>query len=108
MTGIVLGWAVVSMLVLAGLLQVAVIRDRTIHISKDATSFRWVMTAGVWGLACRFGYLLYDGHFAVPWHSLFSIGLIAFGLVGLELPRFVPMAFMDTEPSEPVPLDEQH
>lgn len=101
-----LGWSVVILLAAAGLLQVAVIRDRTIHVGKDATSFRWLMSAGLWGLAVRFGYLLYDGHFTVPWHSLFSIGLIAFGLVGLELPRFAPEAFMDTELSDPVPLDE--
>lgn len=103
---IVLGWLVVALLAFAGVMQVSVIRDRTIHLNSNAASCRWVIVAGVWGLSFRFGYLLVDGHFVVPWNSLFSIGLIAFGLIGLELPRFAPQAFMDTQPSEPVPLDD--
>lgn len=82
----VLGWCVAALLFFAGLMQVAVIRDRTIHVSPSATSCRWVLMAGMWGLAYRFCYLLLDGHFVVPWNSLFSIGLIGFGVIGLDLP----------------------
>lgn len=107
-------WSYVVTLILwlAGLLQLAVILDRTIHLSRASTSSRWVISAGMFGLAGRFTYYILDhGQLAVPLHSLLSIGCIGIGLISLELPRFAHFHFMDTQPGQlidDIPQDRRH
>jgi hypothetical protein len=108
-SGVFCSYLVTALLVLAALLQVAVIRDRSIYITRAAMSARWLVAAGLLGLATRFAFFIHDeGELALPLYALASIGAVAFGLVALELPRFAPFDFMDTEPTEPGALDDVH
>lgn len=92
-------YAVTLTLWVAGILQLAVIRDKTIYLTRASASSRWVMCAGLFGLAARFTYFIYDhGQLDVPLHALISIGCIGLGSIGLDLPRFAPFHFMDTRP----------
>lgn len=105
-------YLVTAMLFVAALLQIAVIRDHTIYVTRAAASSRWILSAGLLGLCVRFAYVIYDhGRLELPLHSLLSIGGIALGLIGLELPRFAPFHFMDTRPGadeSDLPQDRRH
>lgn len=106
-------WSYVVTLTLwvAAILQLAVIRDKTIYVTRASASSRWVICGGLVGFAGRFSFFIYDhGQLDVPLYALLSIGCIGIGLICLELPRFAPFHFMDTRPpqDDDGPHDRRH
>ena len=82
----VFGTTVILLLLLACLLQVAVIRDQSIYLTRRGVACRWVIIVALAGLAGRFIYLIKDdGVIEVPWHSLTFIGMLALGIVGIAM-----------------------
>lgn len=82
--------AVTVLLWLAVLLQVAVIRDRSICETPLAASCRWLIVAGVAGIALRFSFVLVDrGDVNLPPFSLASLGVLAVGLIGRPLEQLM-------------------
>jgi hypothetical protein len=83
---VVLDYAVTVLLWLAVLLQVAVLRDRSICETHFALSCRWLVTAGVAGIALRFSFVLSEsGDVQLPPFSLASLAVLAVGLIGRPL-----------------------
>lgn len=104
-------WSYVVTLTLwiAAILQLAVIRDKTIYVTRASASSRWLICAGLVGFAGRFSFFIYDhGQLDVPLYALLSIECVGIGLVGLELPRFAPFHFLDTRPGVPLDDDGPH
>ena len=84
------GWFVVTLLVIVGIVQVAIVRDRSIVLSRHATSGRMLIAAGSLEQAGRFGFLLWpDFVLEVPWHSTAAIALIALGTIAASLDRLL-------------------
>lgn len=82
--------AVTLLLWLAVLLQVAVLRDRSICETHFAASCRWLVVAGVCGIAARFTFVLIDrGDIQLPPFSLASLSVLAVGLIGRPLERLM-------------------
>lgn len=81
---------VTALLWIAAVLQAAVIRDRSIVETGFATSCRWLVVAGVGGLALRFTFVLYDhGDINLPPFSFSSLAILCVGLIGQPLERLM-------------------
>jgi len=79
-------YSVTVLLWLAVVLQAAVLRDRSIRETRFAESCRWLITAGVCGIALRFTFVLWDrGDISLPPFSLVSLALVCVGLLGRSL-----------------------
>jgi len=101
------GYLVTLLLWLAGVLHLAIIRDRTVYDTRSGTSARWLVVAGLFGLAVRFTFFLWDaGRLVVPLYSLLSIGLFALGMVALALEKFIVLPFVDTKSTRPGELTD--
>ena len=84
------GWFVVTLLVTVGVVQVAIVRDRSIVLSRHAASGRMLIAAGSLEQAGRFAFLLWpDFVLEVPWHSVAAISLIALGVISASLDRLL-------------------
>ena len=99
-------YLVTGLLWLAALLQIAVLRDRSICESRQAEACRWLVATGIAGLAARFTFLLVDdGQLSIPLHSVASIALLGLGVLGraleqLRKPRLARRAGDDLPPNE--------
>lgn len=83
---VVMDYAITLLLWLAVLLQVAVLRDRTICETHFATSCRWLVVAGVCGIAARFTFVLVDsGDVNLSPFGMASLGVLSVGLIGRPL-----------------------
>ncbi|MES2958510.1 MAG: hypothetical protein V4792_09990 [Pseudomonadota bacterium] len=83
-------YGLAGLLWIAALLQFAMIRDWTVTDSKIGLSARWVLCAGLSGLAARFSFVLWDeGMLKVPFSSALSMTFIALGLIVMSLERIV-------------------
>lgn len=77
---------VTVLLWIAAVLQIAVLRDRTIAESPQADACRWLIAAGLAGLAMRMSFILYDtGDVKASPFTLASVGMIALGCIGRPL-----------------------
>ena len=84
--GVALDVLVTALLWLAALLQPAVLRDRSIRETRQADASRWLVTAGITGLAVRFTWVLVErGDLAVAPYGLLPVALVAIGSIGLGL-----------------------
>ncbi len=85
-----LGTVTFLLLVLAVVLQFALIRDRSIVDSVRAGACRWLVTAGQAGVAVRMGELLLSGDIEFArWNSIGAVALWSIGTVGLSLDRLM-------------------
>lgn len=76
---------------LAAVLQIAVLRDRSLPETRQGEAYRWLVAVGILGLAGRFTFVLIDtGDLLVPVYSLVPIALLALGTIGLALEKFRP------------------
>lgn len=81
---------VTVLLWLAVLMQVAVIRDRSICESSLGHSCRWLVTAGMAGIALRFSFVLAErGDINLPPFSLISLALLSIGLIGRPIEQLM-------------------
>lgn len=82
----VFDYIVTALLWLAVVMQAAVIRDRSICETPFGDSCRWLIVAGVAGIAGRFTFVLVDvGDIKLPPFSLISLALLCVGLIGRPL-----------------------
>jgi hypothetical protein len=82
-------YIVTAVLWLAAVLQIAVLRDRSLPETRQSEAYRWLIFAGLLGLAVRFTFVLIDtGDLLVPVYSLIPVGLLALGAIGLGLEKF--------------------
>lgn len=87
---VVFDYLVTALLWLAVILQAAVLRDRSICESTLAASCRWLVAAGIAGIALRFTFVLLDrGDIRLPPFSLASLALLAVGLIGNPLDKLM-------------------
>lgn len=85
---LVFDYIVTALLWLAAVMQAAMVRDRSISESAFADSCRWLIVAGITGIAARFTFVLMDtGDIRLPPVSLASLGLLCVGLIGHPLER---------------------
>lgn len=85
---VVFDYLVTALLWLASVMQAAVIRDRSIEETRFVDSCRWLIAAGVAGIAARFTFVLLDtGDIRLPPFSLVSLGLLCIGLIGAPLEK---------------------
>lgn len=95
MSNVGVGYVVFDVLVtgllwVAAVLQIAVLRDRSVNESRFAESCRWLITAGVTGIALRFTFVLYDaGDIRLPPFSLSCLAVLAVGLIGRPLEQLM-------------------
>lgn len=83
-------YLLVGVLWIAALLQLAVIRDRSLPESSFCESGRVLLTAGIAGLALRFSYVLVDqGALNLPLHSLVSLLMSSLGAAVVALGRII-------------------
>lgn len=95
----VMSYLTTALLVLAALLHVACIRDRTIYLTRAGTTARFLMGWGLVGLATRFGFVIWDrGQLDIPLYVLMFHCSIALGMIVYDLHRFAPFHWMDTRP----------
>lgn len=79
-------YIVTALLWLAVVMQAAVTRDRSIRETPFGDSCRWLIAAGVAGIAGRFTFVLVDsGDIRLPPFSLISLALLCVGLIGRSL-----------------------
>jgi len=79
-------YAITALMWLAVILQVAVLRDRSICETPFATSCRWLVVAGVCGIAARFTFVLADsGDVNLSPFGMASLGVLSVGLIGRPL-----------------------
>lgn len=87
---VVFDYIVTALLWLAVVMQAAVIRDRSIRETPFGDSCRWLIVAGVAGIAGRFTFVLVDsGDIRLPPFSLISLALLCVGLIGRPLETFM-------------------
>lgn len=87
---IVFDYAVTVLLWLSVIMQAAVLRDHSICETQFAESCRWLITAGVCGIAMRFTFVLWDrGDIHLPPFSLVSLALLCIGLIGRPLEQLM-------------------
>lgn len=87
---IVLDYLVTALLWLAVLVQVAVIRDRSIAETRYAEACRCLVAAGLGGIALRFSFVLHDvGDVRLPPFSLVSLALLCLGVIGQALDQLM-------------------
>lgn len=85
---LVFDYIVTALLWFAALMQAAVLRDRTVCESSYADSCRWLIVAGLVGIAARFTFVLVDvGDIRLPPFSLASLAVLCVGLIGHPLER---------------------
>lgn len=85
---VVFDYLVTALLWVAAVMQAAVIRDRTIEESRFVDSCRWLIVAGLIGIAGRFTFVLMDtGDIRLPPFSLAALGCLCVGLIGAPLER---------------------
>lgn len=83
-------YSVTVLMWLSAILQLAVIRDRSLPETRHAEACRWLVAAGVAGLALRLSFVLYDtGDIRLPPFSLASLMLISIGLIGRSLEQIM-------------------
>ena len=76
-------WLITALLWVAAVMQAAVIRDRSIAETRFMDSCRWLIVAGLAGIAARFTFVLMEsGDVRLPPFSLLSLGLLCIGLIG--------------------------
>ena len=81
-------YLIMALLWLAAVMQAAVIRDRSIAETRFVDSCRWLIVAGLAGIAARFTFVLIDtGDIRLPPFSLVSLGLLCVGLIGAPLEK---------------------
>jgi hypothetical protein len=87
---VVFDYIVTALLWLAVVMQAAVIRDRSIRETPFGDSCRWLIVAGVAGIAMRFTFVLIDvGDIKLQPFSLISLALLCVGLIGRPLEKFM-------------------
>ena len=92
-----------ALLWIAALVQVAVVRDRSIYDSHRGVSHRWIVVGGLTSLALLASFKVWDtGRLTIAWPTLLSMGMLAVGLIGLGLEKLFHPSRFD---SEPMPLD---
>lgn len=80
---IALDYLVTVLIWITALLQVAVLRDRSLPETRFAESCRWLVVAGLVGVALRFTFVLGDVvDIRLPPFSLASLGFLCLGLLG--------------------------
>lgn len=85
---VVFDYLITALLWLAAVMQAAVIRDQSIAETRFVDSCRWLIAAGVAGIAARFTFVLMDtGDIRLPPFSLVSLGLLSVGLIGAPLEK---------------------
>lgn len=87
---VVFDYGVTALLWLAVLMQSAVLRDRSICETAFSESCRWLITAGVLGIALRFTFVLWDiGDINLSPIGMASLGVMAVGLIGRALEQLM-------------------
>lgn len=87
---VVFDYIVTALLWLAVLMQAAVLRDHSICETAFAESCRWLIVAGVAGIALRFSFVLYDsGDIRLSPVGMSSLAVMAVGLIGRPLEQLM-------------------
>ena len=87
---VVFDYIVTLLLWLAVLMQAAARRDHSICETVFAESCRWLILAGVLGIALRFTFVLYDsGDINLSPIGMASLGVMAIGLIGRPLEQLM-------------------